>query len=368
MPNPKYFDLDFRPDSYWYTIGTNSETATKVKGGLRRQTAKDLRELGIHDSVICSESLSREQLATVGRIHPMFMGGEYLPDLYPDEVEIARAIMKSVTMDVISIRAWRTKRRIFYRIVDEYEDEGASKYRLTQKTSTKPLTTRQMINMIDNAQGNGGLIGHARQMNYDYSGNAEDLFDFASISSEFYPQLSRWYDQANEEWLDARLFEATGMTKEERLAEEFRDRFLKRKRAINEPEKGWRRHNKKVLQAERSELELIHLNSEYEKRYQAQDSPTGEDEIKWRIQNEDRLKAQIQFESAVTSCLATAEWTMGPGMGGAHGAAIRRGSIKRFIENYLRSNGKPPSGAHLVQVICGANSFDIIVKFRYPSI
>ena len=44
------------------------------------------------------------------------MGGEYLPDLLPNEVEIARVVLKSTTMDVQSIRARRTKHRIIYRI------------------------------------------------------------------------------------------------------------------------------------------------------------------------------------------------------------------------------------------------------------
>ena len=39
-----------------------------------------------------------------------------IPDLLPNEVEIARVVLKSTTMDVKSIRARRTKRRIVYRI------------------------------------------------------------------------------------------------------------------------------------------------------------------------------------------------------------------------------------------------------------
>ena len=79
----------------------------------------------------------------------MFMGGEYLPDLLPDEVEIARATLKSTTMDVISVRARPTKHRIIYRIVDEYYDENLFHYHLIQKTSIRPLTMRQLIALID---------------------------------------------------------------------------------------------------------------------------------------------------------------------------------------------------------------------------
>lgn len=321
MPDPKDFDLDFRPDSYW-----------------------DKRD------------------------NPMFMGGEYLPDQYPNEVEIARVTMKSTTMDVISIRARRTTQRIFYRIVDEYYDEndgkGMFQYHLLQKTSTRPLTMRQLISVIDNAQENGGLIGHARQMNYKETADDEELFNFATISSEFYPELSTWYDQANEEWLDARLYEETGQTKAERLEEKFRDRYLKRERAVNAQEKEWRRKNKNELQAERREIELSQLHYEYEKRFKAQKDPQSEKEIAWRVQNENRLKKEMQFETAVASCMDTAEWLFGPGMGGAWGYAIYRSSIRRFIENYFKCNGYLPSGEHTVKVSGAANSFDIKVKFK----
>lgn len=38
---------------------------------------------------------------------PSWMGGEYLPDSEPGEVEIARIVLQSTTMDVFSIRARR---------------------------------------------------------------------------------------------------------------------------------------------------------------------------------------------------------------------------------------------------------------------
>jgi hypothetical protein len=46
-----------------------------------------------------------------------------LPDLTASELEFARVMMKSTSMDAISIRARLTKNRIFYRFVDEYEGE-----------------------------------------------------------------------------------------------------------------------------------------------------------------------------------------------------------------------------------------------------
>ena len=204
MPDPKDFDLNFRPETYWPEFDDyHAIAAARVKGALRRQAAGRLADEGLYDPLICAENLPEEHRIAVGRVHPMFMGGEYLPDLLPNEVEIARATLKSTTMDVISVRARPTRQRIIYRIVDEYYDENLFTYHLIQKTSIRPLTIRQLIALIDNAQENGGLSSCARQYNHECSEDAEGLYDFATITSDFYPALQAWYDQSNLEWLEA---------------------------------------------------------------------------------------------------------------------------------------------------------------------
>lgn len=90
------------------------------------------------------------------------MGGEYLPDLAPDEVEIARITMKSTTMDVIGIRARRLKRHIAYRFVDEYEDLIAKNYEMQPEVSARPLTLGEVIHVIDLNR----LIDGPRARNY----------------------------------------------------------------------------------------------------------------------------------------------------------------------------------------------------------
>lgn len=205
MPDSNRYDMDFRPETYWGFDEHNAHIGATVKGELRRNVAMELANDGILDPMISVESLSDEQRQTAGSVHPWFMGGEYLPDLLPGEVEIARVTLESVTMDVISIRARRTKHRIKYRIVDEYCDDPMLNYQLIQKTSLKPLTMRQLVRLIDNAQEHG-LDGEARHWNYINSdGDAEGLYDFATITSEFYPELQPWYEEANEEWLDQEL-------------------------------------------------------------------------------------------------------------------------------------------------------------------
>ena len=199
MPNPNKYDLDYSPASYWGPQDIQTHYGSRIKGELRRASAiRDLGE-GIVDEGMLQSSLSREERRGLGSIHPCLMGGEYLPDLLPNEVEIARVVLKSTMMDVQSIRARRTKRRIVYRIVDEY---GDMEYVLRPKTSTKPLTLRRLIAMIDGAV-DGGLVGSGRDWHYDDGGStAEEIYNFETASSAFYPQLAVWYDAVNEEWLE----------------------------------------------------------------------------------------------------------------------------------------------------------------------
>lgn len=200
MPDRKNYNLDYQPESYWGINERNAHIGAGIKGELRRQAAKELATAGIIDPVISVEILPYEQLEGVGALHPWLMGGEFLPDLLPNEIEIARVTLKSTTMDVISIRARRVGLRIAYRIVDEYS-ENSGDYRVLPKTSDQPLTLRQLIRMIDKAQ-EWGLNGNARYYNFAYGDpDPELLYDFATVSSEFYPELAFWYDEANEEWL-----------------------------------------------------------------------------------------------------------------------------------------------------------------------
>jgi len=63
------------------------------------------------------------------------------------------------------------------------------------------MTFGLLIKMIELA----GLPG-ASDMNLSNGGeDAFDLWDFVTLSSDFYPELARWYDEANGEWFEAQL-------------------------------------------------------------------------------------------------------------------------------------------------------------------
>jgi hypothetical protein len=207
MPDAAFFDLNFRPASYWGPQSFETRLGSHIKGELRRQAALKDHAHGFHDADLAAESLSKAEREAAGQIHPWLMGGEYLPDFMPNEVEIARVVMKSVTMDVVSIRARQTKHRVIYRIVDEYEDSLES-FTLAKKTSVHPLSLSDLIKMIDFAV-DGGLVGGNRDFMYeDPAGSNKDpheLYDFASAYSAFYPELEAWYEKSNAEWLEREL-------------------------------------------------------------------------------------------------------------------------------------------------------------------
>lgn len=64
--------------------------------------------------------LHEEDRRALARLHPSLMGGEYLPSRQETEVEITRINIDSTTSDVTSIYAKTGKKRIYYRVVEEY--------------------------------------------------------------------------------------------------------------------------------------------------------------------------------------------------------------------------------------------------------
>lgn len=59
---------------------------------------------------------------------------------------------------------------------------------------------RQVISIIDE----NGLIDDYRDLNFDGT-NADEIFNFATGSSEFYPKLAAYFDHQNEKWLEEQI-------------------------------------------------------------------------------------------------------------------------------------------------------------------
>jgi hypothetical protein len=102
-------DLKFRPASYFWPLGLEKHLLARVKGAQRKRALQDLIDAGRHDEIpdfLATSALSEEERRMFGSIHPMCMGGEYLPDMEEDEVEIAR-----ISAEVKAAEAARNVRR-----------------------------------------------------------------------------------------------------------------------------------------------------------------------------------------------------------------------------------------------------------------
>ena len=198
-------DYEFRPKSYWDISDPLEAILKNVKGTNRRQMIRDYWESGrieeLFDTHLLDE-LGEKERSRLGRIHPTFMGGEYLPDYAEGEVEIARIELESTTADVISIRVKKEGERIAYLIVDEYETE----FNILPTHSDKPLTLSELIGLIDGGSEEASLGLYYTQMNYEGGERSIEWLDqmrhFTRVESVFYPQLNLHYEQLLDLWYE----------------------------------------------------------------------------------------------------------------------------------------------------------------------
>src|SRR5262249_54329155 len=148
-----------------------------------------LEELDEH---LLADTLTEGTRRSLGRIHPSFMGGEYLPNYRQSEVEIARIELESTTSDVISLRARPLGVRIKYRLVDEYSTE----FQLPQQTSARPFSLAELIRFLDSVErvdggepswAQFGFVLSYSQCNLECGADLEDLRDFVRVGSDYYP-------------------------------------------------------------------------------------------------------------------------------------------------------------------------------------
>jgi len=184
------FDLNYRPASYFWPHSLETHLLASVKGAARQQHIRLLIDQGRMrelDAWIAAESLGCNDRRDLGRIHPSLMGGEYLPDLRRNEVEIARISLRSVTADVISVRATKGRYRIYYRIVDEYGGDNTGEHKT--RSSIRPLTLGQLEEFIERASAGMGFIYY----NYEGGSDLEELKHFITATSPFYSELEALY-------------------------------------------------------------------------------------------------------------------------------------------------------------------------------
>ena len=179
-------DLDSRPSTYFRPQSLERHLISTVKGAVLKQKLQALFDEGRHAEVkelLGSDGISAEDAKSLEAIHPMFMGGNYLPDAEDGEVEIARISLQSTTFDVASINACLREGIIHYRIVDEYE--GDTLVGTTEFESEEPLSLGKITDLFMEAW----TLIDVLEMNFDNDLDAS--LDFFSATSDFYPDFDR---------------------------------------------------------------------------------------------------------------------------------------------------------------------------------
>jgi len=196
MKHTEGLDLDHRPDEYV------SDILTGIKGTLRRAMILDYWNEGrlgeLEPALLETEGSSNRSL---GGLHPMWMGGEYLEDPLPGELMIVRIDLKSTTADAIELRVRPLDDGgLGVRWVDEYE----TKFVQPCSRIERPFSLGELIEFIESsAQGDmedGKLPLCYTRWNYDIEGDPRRLENFTSLSSPHYPELEVWFARLSAEW------------------------------------------------------------------------------------------------------------------------------------------------------------------------
>ena len=179
-------DLDYRPGTYFRPQTLERYLLSKVKGEVLRKNLQALLDDGEHAevrSLLTAEGMSAADQKALGSLHPMFMGGNYLPDTKDGEVEIARISIESTTFDVTCVYARPVDAAIHYRVVDEYGGDT-----LTGKTEARTVMPMKLGELMDFFLEAWPLL-QVIEMNFD--DDPEGRLDFFTATSEFYPDFGK---------------------------------------------------------------------------------------------------------------------------------------------------------------------------------
>lgn len=194
-------DLKFRPTTYFWAKKHGITLVSDIKGAERRKLYEGALEADLTDLIdpdLLSHALANDQRQAQGRIHPSFMGGEYLPNNREGEVEIARITIASTTQDVTCVYARPVGKRIHYRVVDEYS--GDTLDGRGHRTSMKPLTLKQLTEFFLDSWN----LLNCLDANFEGDGYPRDeVHDFiVDASSSFYAEFGALISARVDEWLD----------------------------------------------------------------------------------------------------------------------------------------------------------------------
>ena len=205
------FDLSWRPNSYWSPESYLSAIEHTIAGTARREFIERVAGDEEHPELIApflDEYLTPAERSLWGRVHPSFMGGEYLPERREAEVEIARLEFSSVTADVISIRARPHRYGLSISIVDEYE----TVFVFTPKWRRKTLTLGQIQTLINTAKSPNeeptfprGLVFPCIDRLAQEGADLDLMRRFIRVRSSHYPALEPLFEHKLDIWYRRKL-------------------------------------------------------------------------------------------------------------------------------------------------------------------
>ena len=234
-------DLKFRPESYGEFDDPVRLAVNGIKGTMRREMVRDMLtaegdQRALYDSVlgpieerILGESAAEEDIQRMNRLFgPAWMGGEYLPDHEPGEMEIARLELDSVLGDVISVRARIAGGVYHYSVVDEYE----TPYVVPRPTSERTLTLEELAELIDGTRWEGDEDRPEpfvqqwwdRQVwdtRFPSERDLQKATDFCRVVSEQYPKLHAYYESRGMAWREQQV--RSGLARRQELVAELPD-------------------------------------------------------------------------------------------------------------------------------------------------
>jgi hypothetical protein len=203
MPDPRKYDLSYRPESYW---DYENNYLSSVKGWFRRLRIGQLIAEGKGDLLpvkYFASSLPDGFIEQAKNFSNRLVSGEHLPDYEPSEIEIARITYNTVFMYVISIRARKIGQRISYRVVDE----SNTSFTFAPKTSSRPFTFSELIEFIDGIDAKESsyfcsMVKGFHYTNLIYPDGTVTLEPFYELESACYPQLNDWFsERINEKFI-----------------------------------------------------------------------------------------------------------------------------------------------------------------------
>ena len=177
----KEIDLNFRPSTYFGPQSLEAHLMGQVKGAVIRSILKSANIDDTSANVVEDLQDVIQHSETLGRLHPAFMGGNYLPNALPGEVEVARISIESTTYDVTCVYARFENGLIHYRVVDEYE--GGTLNETSALVSKQPVTLQDLATYFIHTW---PLIDVLKN---NFEDDLDAALNFFDAESPFYPEL-----------------------------------------------------------------------------------------------------------------------------------------------------------------------------------